>query len=370
MAPASSSKMSFADAVQVGIKRHREGNYDGAAKVYEQLLEVNPESEDVLQLMGLICVQTGDPIKGIELMQKSISVNPNNPTVHCNLGGALKRAGRMDEAVESYLRATAIDPNMVDGHFNLGVLHKEADRFNQAAEHFKATLKLAPDHTKAQYMLAAITDKSTKMPPAGFVRDVFDEHSHVFEASMDHGSSRIPELVRDAALQHLGRQQMPQGKSFPAILDLGCGTGRSGVPFRAFCNTLHGVDLSPNMMEYARAKNIYDDLYLDDFVNFMAAAKSEYDLVLSVDAFLYMGPLDDVFANVARLLKAGGSFGFTVEALDEGDYALQPTCRHAQSETYIRRLADEYGFNVEICEHVPKLRYDVKGTLFWLVKPE
>ena len=101
-------------------------------------------------------------------------------------------------------------------------------------------------------------------------------------------------------------------------LDLGCGTGRAGVVFRNLITKLHGVDLSPKMMEKAQEKGVYDALHLNNFIDFMSASSDHYDLVLSVDAFLYMGPLEDVFLNVSRVLKPEGSFGFTVEYLEEG----------------------------------------------------
>ena len=216
--------------------------------------------------------------------------------------------------------------------------------------------------------LPALTDASTEAPPEGFVRQVFDEHADVFEQRMKDGSSRLPEMIRAVAGTFIEGSADVGAPAFANVLDLGCGTGRAGVEFRDIAGTIHGVDLSPKMMDQARDKGVYDDLFLDDFVAFMDSAKGAYDLVLAVDSFLYTGPLEVVFASVAGVLKGGGGFAFTVEALDEGDFALRDTCRHAHGEAYIRRLAAEGGFSVNVCVSIANMRFDVKGTLFWLDK--
>ena len=56
------------------------------------------------------------------------------------------------------------------------------------------------------------------------------------------------------------------------ILDLGCGTGLSGAAFKDLAAKLHGVDLSPAMIEKSRAREIYDRLSEDDVVGAVATA--------------------------------------------------------------------------------------------------
>lgn len=356
------------EAFALGLKHHQAGRLDEAAGIYNQLLKVVPEHVDVVHFTGLLRAQTGDLTGAVELVEKAIALNPQSAAIRSNLGWVLKRAGQMNEAITTYQKAIELDPGFIDAHFNLAVLHRDCGQNEAALVCVEALLALNPNHLKAGYMKAALTEKLTVRPPEGFVAQIFDEHADVFEEQMKVGNSTIPEIVRGAADFYLKDNPGISVPPFTAVLDLGCGTGRAGEVFRDLTGTLHGVDLSAKMMEQAKAKNLYDKLVLDDFVHFMSECNETFDLVLSVDAFLYMGPLEDVFENVARVLNPGGSFGFTVEALEEGDYALRPSCRHAQSESYIRRLAAANGFRIEICEHIEKLRFDIQGTLFWLVK--
>ena len=57
-----------------------------------------------------------------------------------------------------------------------------------------------------------------------------------------------PQILRDLAEMVMpGREQL-------AILDLGCGTGLAGAVFKPLAARLDGVDLSPAMIEKARAR--------------------------------------------------------------------------------------------------------------------
>jgi SAM-dependent methyltransferase len=61
------------------------------------------------------------------------------------------------------------------------------------------------------------------------------------------------------------------GRLVPArdidVLDLGCGTGLLGARLRMLARSLTGVDLSANMIEQARRRNIYDRLVRADLIS-------------------------------------------------------------------------------------------------------
>jgi predicted TPR repeat methyltransferase len=66
------------------------------------------------------------------------------------------------------------------------------------------------------------------------------------------------------------------------------------------------------------------------------------------------------------VLGDGGQFAFSVEALDAGDYALQPSGRYAHSQSYLEALAQAYGFRIDsITAQV--LRQDEGGDVQGLI---
>ena len=46
-----------------------------------------------------------------------------------------------------------------------------------------------------------------------------------------------------------------------SIFDLGCGTGLLGQKIKKYCSSIEGIDLSKDMLEEAKKKQIYCKLY-------------------------------------------------------------------------------------------------------------
>ena len=366
--PADTRHLTIQDALTLGSQHHNSGNLSQAEDLYRQVLQADPKQPDGLQLLGVIALQRGDAELAVDFFTRSLAVESGFANVHSNLGSALKKMGRIDDAMASYRNALAIDPNFIDAHVNLGFLFKDTGKLDAAAESLRTALGLDPENCKAEYLLAALTDETTEAPPEGFVKQVFDEHAAVFERRMKEDNSWLPQIVRSAAARLIEQRGIDTALPFPNTLDLGCGTGRAGVEFRNIAGKLHGVDLSPKMMDQAREKGVYDALFLEEFTGFLEQAEDTYDLVLAVDSFLYTGPLEAVFSGVVRVLRAGGAFAFTVETLDSGDFVLRDTCHHAHGEGYVRQLAADNHLDVVLCEPIDNMRFGIKGALFWLEK--
>jgi predicted TPR repeat methyltransferase len=164
------------------------------------------------------------------------------------------------------------------------------------------------------------------------------------------------------------------------LLDLGCGTGLAGVAFAPYTRHLVGVDLSANMLARARARRLYQRLEHAELLSMMQReGNASYDVVVAADVFIYSGRLDEIFAEVKRLLRAGGLFAFSVESLDAlsglarempheaKEYQLNASGRFAHASTYIQALALACGFRVNTMLSAPARLEDGKAVMAWLV---
>jgi len=107
--------------------------------------------------------------------------------------------------------------------------------------------------------------KKTEAAPSQYVKNVFNRLSNNFEEHLVKNLGyAVPKLFRKS-LEEL----FPGKLYFRNVLDLGCGTGLSGMEFRDISDRMTGVDLSSEMMEKANEKNIYDDLSVGEMIEFL-----------------------------------------------------------------------------------------------------
>ncbi|MBX9829389.1 MAG: methyltransferase domain-containing protein [Xanthobacteraceae bacterium] len=190
------------------------------------------------------------------------------------------------------------------------------------------------DYHGARLHLARLgVGEATPAMTGVYVRRLFDQHAPEFDQALverlDYvGPALLLEAVRPhaTALLRLG-----------SVLDLGCGTGLGGAAFRPFCDRLTGVDISPGMVEQARAKGLYDRLAVADLLEFLASeADAQNHLVLAADVFVYCSDIAPIAAGVAKVLASGGLFAFSVETGDQQGVRLQETLRYAHSAGHVR----------------------------------
>jgi predicted TPR repeat methyltransferase len=150
-------------------------------------------------------------------------------------------------------------------------------------------------------------------------------------------------LLSDATMRFVASRNLD-------ILDLGCGTGLFGARLHPLARRLIGVDISSNMLKVAQQRQIYDNLVCSELIEFLQAQTETFDLVGAADVFVYIGDLSGVFRGVRGALRDGGIFCFSVEISEGQDFALKANLKYAHSDAYLRRLAKDHGFVVEMIE--------------------
>jgi predicted TPR repeat methyltransferase len=188
---------------------------------------------------------------------------------------------------------------------------------------------------------AAEAIKQAPRSDAGYVRHLFDQFSADYDLRMiGQLAYAAPQILRDlAGMVMPGRERM-------AILDLGCGTGLTGVVFKPLAARLDGIDLSPAMIEKARLRDLYDQLLVADLETALAQPEPRYDLILAADTLVYLGDLTGVFRNVRKRLAPDGYFLFTTEAKAGEGFELGPKRRWRHSDAYLRATAAAVGLSV------------------------
>ena len=109
------------------------------------------------------------------------------------------------------------------------------------------------------------------------------------------------------------------------VLEIGCGTGSTAIAHAPFVGHIHATDISPKMIEIAKAKaggvgNIsFEAVGIDD-INLPEAG---YDVVLALNILHLMPNMEEVVAQMARLLRPGGVFVSSTACMGGGAKLLK-----------------------------------------------
>src|SRR4030081_3536802 len=98
-----------------------------------------------------------------------------------------------------------------------------------------------------------------------YVRALFDQYAPKFETALvDDLGYRGPALLFKAVLA--ARHVVREPAFFKRAIDLGCGTGLAATAFVRSVDHFIGIDLSPRMIERARATRLYAELEVADML--------------------------------------------------------------------------------------------------------
>jgi SAM-dependent methyltransferase len=124
----------------------------------------------------------------------------------------------------------------------------------------------------------------------------------------DRWAATYEETVEDAMDIALLERLAVDWREVGSAADLGCGTGRTGAWLAAHgVGEIDGVDLSPGMLEAARARGVYRSLREAEVADTGLAAGA-YDLVVSCLVDEHLADLRPLYAEAARLATPGGRF--------------------------------------------------------------
>jgi len=240
-------------------------------------------------------------------------------------------------AIDLLQRTLRVDPYRISALLDLGRLWNHLGDIERARSWFTRALSIDPDCTEAEEGLTTLNDALT---PA-YIRTLFDQYADRFDDDLTRTLKyQAPGLVGDLLIR------CGAGAHSADILDLGCGTGLSGVALLPFARSLHGVDLSPGMVAKARARGIYGELSVNEAEAYLIGSGKAWDIVAAIDVLNYIGDLTPIFRAAAARLRPGGLLAGTVEKRNEGGQAMSDKRRYRHGADHVRAAADAAGLSV------------------------
>ena len=316
-------KPGFADAhVNAGMTANDLGVLADAARHCNDALAGDPENVDAIIGLGEALLGMGRKSDAVMRVRDRVLRSPDNVRLLVSLGSLLRRAGQPVDAVVYLFRAVASEPDDADAHLELGNTHHALGERDKALASYRTALALNPKMGIEQ-LIAILEGNTVERASDAYVANLFDNYAKDFDSQL---VGVLKYEVPEQIVALLEPRAGPPREQW-SILDLGCGTGLVGVHVAQYAQRMVGVDLSAKMLEQARARNLYEKLEQADIAAMMSAEPADaYDVIVAADVFVYIGKLDGLVDEAFRLLRKGGCFAFSVEALEPA-VAREPGAR-------------------------------------------
>jgi len=181
------------------------GDHEGAIKLFDRALKMQPDNARALTMKGHSLFALGDNQKAIAYFleaglldpwdagvhddlafclnetgqhalalkhaDQAVAAEPGNSSAWNNRGIALAHLGRAEEAEASFRRALELNPTNAEAWNNLGHMLQETGRTAEAIRCFQKSIRLDPWHTKSYFNYAILLGYAGRFAEAKSVMD-------------------------------------------------------------------------------------------------------------------------------------------------------------------------------------------------------
>ncbi len=378
----------------LGILLHQMGRSEQGIDLILEALQADSSQASRFNDLGNILCALNQPDNAVKIFELALQLDPSPPMVWNNLGVALWQSQQLERAESAFLNALQRDPDNFPATQHLATLlgaqarDEEASYYackaylhppfvekpprllgiacyrlgliHEAARWYREWVAQDPDNAIAHHYLAACSQENVPdRAPDSFVVRLFDEMASEFDHKLVtcldyHG----PELAKSLISGLLAEQPSH------VILDGGCGTGLCASVLAPYARHLVGVDLSPRMLEQARAHPQYHQLEQAELTDYLTHRPLHFDLILLMETLIYCGDLTPILQAAAAALVPSGLLAFTIEIWDPKEssfarqasaagYTLSPSGRYCHDWKVLERSLTHAGF--EVVRHLPMI---------------
>jgi len=172
------------------------GNLEDAKKVFENILEIEPNHYKTITNIGAIYLSLDELVKAEEKFKKAIIIKPEFEIAHYNLGITQKKLNKLDSAKESFEKAINLKKNYVEAHTNLGTIFLKLDKLNDAKSCFEKAIEFDPRFADAHYNLGITQAKQFKYKNA----EISYKNAIKFKPNFQEAENNLKKILRQNKL--------------------------------------------------------------------------------------------------------------------------------------------------------------------------
>lgn len=236
------------------------------------------------------------------------------------------------------------EPENWDAWYEYGDLCLYVNKRVDARDAYQKYFDHHPEDAEIEHLLVALKDETP--PPRASDRailQIYKDFAKSYEERMLQDLKYTgPERLKDAIKAVIGE------RTGLDVLDIGCGSGLSGVALKTFARELTGIDLSPEMLEIARKRGIYDHLEAAEITAWLGDTSKRFDIIAALDCLIYFGDLKPVVLGAAKRLKPGGIVFLSTERGTKYPFSITDSGRYDHHPDHIRDVAEATGLELAV----------------------
>src|SRR5581483_10752538 len=121
------------------------GDRDAAAKAFQAVLGLEPNSVDALRGLAALAVEREQWEQALDYQAKLIELGERSPELFYNTGLLLQKSGQVEDAVKLYREALVERPDFAEALLNLGHALKSQGNQDEARKCWKQAVSVKPE---------------------------------------------------------------------------------------------------------------------------------------------------------------------------------------------------------------------------------
>ena len=346
---------------QLGIIKKHQNKFGQAMNYFNRALALQPDVVDILVNKGLVLQSTGHIDDAIAIFQHATQQAPDVAQYWYILAMAWLGKSELTPAIQCLEKSFELDPSNIEAGRQLAQALRHVGRTDECEVVCKKILSVDPQNAEALFFQDAFSkqknNEKLERIPAEVTRQMYKglDIGKKFDVSLKHSLDyRAPEVLEEAVRKAIGHDEAVNKID---ILELGCGSGLCGSRFVDIANSLIGTDISPDMLEAAKEKQTYTELYAADLIDVLENYNATMDLVIAMDVLCYFGDLTHIFQRCHDVLAEKGIFAFsTVKPKTSALWELQVQGHFVHSLEHLRQVGEKAGFKPIFIKEMPLRR--------------
>ena len=131
--------------IRRGFRQRDQGHLAEALADFELATQLNPQSSEAFEALGVINRQNGDLVGASASFDHALELNPKNARAYAGRGNVHAVRHELDAGIADFDRAIAIRPEFAYAYLSRGLLFREAGNLDRAMPDFDRAIALDPN---------------------------------------------------------------------------------------------------------------------------------------------------------------------------------------------------------------------------------